>query len=83
MVHNQDELKNFIKQKEYDILLMDKELEETTHNILKTQHSKMNVIMLAQQKSTTEYFNTKLIKEIHAGILKRDRLEQLIKKYRR
>ncbi len=42
----------------------------------------MNVIMLSLIKSENEYYNTKLIKEVHSGIIKRDKIEKLIKKYR-
>ena len=83
IVNRVHDLENFIDREEYDILLIDKEIEQFNHNILKKQHSKMNVIMLSQNKPNNEYYNTNLIKEIHVGIIKRDKIEQLIKKYRR
>jgi len=83
IVNRVHDLENFIDREEYDILLIDKEIEQFNHNILKKQHSKMNVIMLSQNKPNNEYYNTNLIKEVHVGIIKRDKIEQLIKKYRR
>ena len=81
IVHRADELENFIDKEEYDMLLIDKEIEQFNENILKKQHRNMNVIMLSQNQSS-EHYNTNLIKEIHVGIIKRDNIQQLIKKYR-
>ena len=83
IINKVHELENFIDRVEYDILLIDKEIEQFNHNILKKQHPAMNVIMLSQNKPSNEYYNTNLIKEIHVGIIKREKIEQLIKKYRR
>jgi len=76
-------LSEFIQLKEYDILLIDKEIEEYNEDILKMQHPKMNVIILSLNKTGNDYYNTHLVKEIHVGIIKREKIEQLIKKYRR
>ena len=81
IVHQPNELENFIDKEEYDMLLIDKEIEQFNQNILKKQHQNMNVIMLSQNK-THEHYNTNLIKEVHVGIIKRDNIQQLIKKYR-
>ena len=81
IVHRANELENFIDKEEYDMLLIDKEIEQFNEKILKKQHSNMNVIMLSQNQSS-EHFNTNLIKEIHVGIIKRDNIQQLIQKYR-
>ena len=81
IVHRADELENFIDKEEYDMLLIDKEIEQFNEKILKKQHRNMNVIMLSQNQSS-EHYNTNLIKEIHVGIIKRDNIQQLIKKYR-
>jgi CheY-like chemotaxis protein len=83
IVNTVEELGNFIENEEYDILLIDKELEQFNQNILKKQHSKMNVILLALNQEKGEHYNTNLIKEVHVGIIKRHKIEQLIKKYRR
>ena len=77
------DLETHIQNDDYDILFIDKELEEFNTNIIKRQHPKMNVIMLALNKPNNEYYNTKLIKEIHIGIIKRENISQLIRKYRR
>ena len=78
-----EELENFIGKEEYDILLIDKEIEQFHQNILKKQHPNMNVIMLALNQKKNEHYNTHLIKEVHVGIIKRHKIEKLIKKYRR
>ena len=83
IVQKVGKLESLIQKERYDILLIDKEIEEFNQNILKKQHKDMNVIMLSLSKPNNEYYNTNLIKEIHFGIIKRDRIEQLIKKYRR
>lgn len=76
-------LEDLIQEEAYDILLIDKEIEQFNENILQKQHKNMNVIMLSLLKPGNEYYNTKLIKEVHVGTIKRDKIEQLIKKYRR
>lgn len=77
------ELEASIQKEKYDILLIDKEIEQFNTNILEKQHKDMNVIILSLTKPENEYYNKKLIKEVHVGIIKREKIEQLIKKYRR
>ncbi len=81
IVHRANELEKFIDKEEYDMLLIDKEVEQFNQDILKKQHPNMNVIMLSLNKNN-EYYNTNLIKEVHVGVIKRDNIQQLIKKYR-
>jgi signal transduction histidine kinase/CheY-like chemotaxis protein len=83
IINQVKQLEKFIQKETYDILLIDKEIEQFNQNILEKQHKNMNVIMLSLTKPENEYYNTKLIKEVHVGIIKRDKIEQLIKKYRR
>jgi len=83
LVHKLENLEKLIQDDQYDILLIDREIEEFNHSILKKQHPKMNVIMLSLNRPSNEYYNTNLIKEIHVGIIKREKIEQLIRKYRR
>jgi len=78
-----ENLKNLISNPQYDILLIDKELEEFNQNILKNQHEGMNVIMLSLNQPNDKYFNNNLIKEIHIGVIKREKINQLIQKYRK
>ena len=82
IVHQPNELENFIDKEEYDMLLIDKEIEQFNEKVLKKQHPNMNVIMLSQSQSS-EHYNTSLIKEVHVGVIKRDNIQQLIQKYRR
>ena len=81
IVHRANELENFIDKEEYDMLLIDKEIEQFNETILKKQHPDMNVIMLSLKQSS-EHFNSNLIKEVHVGVIKRDNIQQLIEKYR-
>jgi signal transduction histidine kinase/CheY-like chemotaxis protein len=77
-----EELENYISKPQYDILLIDRELEEFNHETLEKQHQNMNVIMLTLNQPNNDYYNNKLIKEVQIGIIKRERIEQLIQKYR-
>ena len=84
IIDSMDELKTRIQMSDYDILLIDKELEEAHKGVLKKQHSKMNVIMLSLNHQDNETsFDSNQIKEVHVGIIKREELSQLIKKYRK
>jgi DNA-binding response OmpR family regulator len=83
IVNQVKQLETYIQKEKYDILLIDKEIEQFNQKILEKQHESMNVIILSPIKPSNEYYNTNLIKEVHVGIIKRDKIEQLIKKYRR
>ena len=84
VVDSMEELKSLIQMSDYDILLIDKELEASNKDILTKQHSKMNVIMLSiNEEEDKNSFNSDLVKELHVGIIKREELSQLIKKYRK
>jgi len=82
IVANAQQLEKKIQDSQYDILLIDKELEACNENILNKQHSAMNVIMLTNKQPSDQYYNNQLIKEIHVGIIKREKIDELIKKYR-
>jgi len=84
VVDSMEELKSLIKMSDYDILLIDKELEESNKEVLKNQHSNMNVIMLSLNQHDNDIpYNSTLVKELHIGIIKREKLAQLIRKYRK
>ena len=72
-----------IQNEQYDILFMDRALEEFNKNILEKQHKNMSIILLSLLNSNEVHYNKKLIKELHIGTIKRDTLKQLIKKYRK
>lgn len=82
IVRGMHNLEKLIQMEQYDILLIDKELEEFNEAILKKQHKGMNIIMLSLTEPANHYYNTNLIKEIQVGIIKLDKIEKLIKKYR-
>ncbi len=84
VVDSMEELKTLIQMSDYDMLLIDKELEESNKDILNKQHGQMNVIMLSLNQADNEKpFNSTLVKELHVGLIKREKLAQLIKKYRK
>jgi signal transduction histidine kinase/CheY-like chemotaxis protein len=84
VVDSMEELESLIQMSQYDILLIDKELEESNKNVLSMQHSKMNVILLSLTQPDNEIsFDSSLIKELHIGVIKREKLAQLITKYRK
>ena len=83
IVANMQRLQEQIEDSQYDILLIDKELETFNRNILKKQHKNLNVIMLTSSRPSDEYYNDQHIKEIHVGVMKREKIAELIKKYRR
>ena len=82
IVNHIDELESLIEDRKYDMLLIDRELKEFNNNILKKQHTRMNVIMLSNNKPDNQHYNTKLIKEVLFGIITREKIEQLIQKYK-
>jgi len=82
IIHHVSQLESYIQDEQYDILLIDQEIEEFNHKVLEKQHKNMNVILLSLVKHANEYYNKKLVKEAHIGVIKRDKIEQLIKKYR-
>jgi len=83
IIGHQNELETYIQKTKYDILLIDKEIEQFNSQVLEKQHDALNVIVLALSQPTNEHFNHKLIKEVHVGVIKREKIEQLIRKYRR
>lgn len=83
IIQHVDELESYIQQPQYDILLIDKEVEQYNEKVLNKQHKNLNVIMLALSQPNNEHYNKKLIKEVHVGVIKREKIEQLIRKYRR
>ncbi|MBU1668162.1 response regulator [bacterium] len=83
IVANTQQLEEQIQNRKYDILLIDKEFEAFNENVLNKQHDAMNIIMLTHSRPSDEYYNNQLIKEIHVGIIKREKIDELIKKYRR
>jgi len=76
------QLESLIQNRDYDMLLIDKELKGLNENILQKQHASMNVIMLSSNKMETHEYNTKLIKEVISGIITRSKIEQIIQKYK-
>ena len=83
IVQQVDRLNTLIQDKRYDILLIDREIKEFNTDILRQQHSTMNVILLSLNEEDYKHYNNKLVKEVHYGIIKRENIEELIHKYRK
>ena len=83
LINDIEQLETKIQDSKYDILLIDNELEAFNQNILNKQHKNLNVIMLSNSRPNDEYYKSPLIKEIHVGVMKREKITELIKKYRR
>ena len=83
IVQQINQLESLIQNKDYDMLLIDKELKEFNKNILQKQHSEMNVIILSNNKMENQHYNKKLVKEVLCGVITRGKIEQLIQKYKR
>ncbi len=83
ILDNIDELESIIQNYKYDMLLIDKKLiQEFKRNILQKQHQSMNVILLSSDSSEEQHYNKKFIKEILSGVITRNKIENLIKKYK-
>jgi signal transduction histidine kinase/CheY-like chemotaxis protein len=82
IVHNIADLDALIQESCYDMLLIDRELKEFNKATLEKQHSKMNVIMLSNNQPDNQHYNTKLVKEVLFGVITREKIEQLIQKYK-
>jgi signal transduction histidine kinase/CheY-like chemotaxis protein len=75
-------LKEKIQDERYDILLIDRELEEFNQEAIKQQHQEMSVILLTLSEIKNSHYNTNTIKEELVGIIKKDKLKRVIDKYR-
>jgi len=80
-----DDIKNLqtkIRDKQYDILLIDRELAKNNKEIITVQHKGMNVILLSLSPSAHS-FNKMIIKEEIIGRIEINDLKRVIDKYRR
>ncbi|NOZ90536.1 MAG: response regulator [Epsilonproteobacteria bacterium] len=81
IIDNMDTLKYKIKDKKYDILLIDRELEKSNKNIISNQHKDMNIILLSLTKSQDSTLDSNIKEEI-IGIIQKDEIQNIIQKYR-
>ncbi|SFV62636.1 BarA sensory histidine kinase (= VarS = GacS) [hydrothermal vent metagenome] len=82
IISDMKNLKNKIQNRDYDTLLIDRELEALNQEAIKMQHKDMSVILLSLTKSKNSQYNHRTIKEELIGIIKKDELKQVIDKYR-
>ena len=80
MINNISTLQDKIQDDRYDILLIDRELADS--NILKKQHRNMSVILLTLKELEDDDYNREYIKEILVGVMKIDKLKEIINRYR-
>jgi len=79
-----DDIKNLktkIRDKQYDILLIDRELAKNNKEVITSQHKGMNVILLSLSPSASS-FNKIIIKEEIVGRIEINDLKRVIDKYR-
>ncbi len=81
IIDNINNLETKIKDKKYDILLIDRELEKSNRQIISKQHRDMNIILLSLTKSQDTTLD-KNIKEEIVGIIQKDEIHNIIQKYR-
>jgi CheY-like chemotaxis protein len=81
IVQKMRSLEGMIRNSTYDLLLIDRELESPNIDILKKRHKNMNIIRLSLTKSTDKNHNSEIRDEI-VGIMKRDKLKEIVEKYR-
>jgi len=77
-----EQLDQKLQETRYDLLLIDKELEEKNQDRLKHRHPNLTIIRLTLTPSL-EPLNNSDVKEEIVGIMKRDELQSVIEKYRR
>jgi len=76
-----EHLNEKLKNRQYDLLLIDKEIEQKNQNRLKERHSGLKIIRLTLNPSG-EHFHNDDIQEELVGVMKRDELQAIIEKYR-
>jgi len=81
IIDDMKNLKTKIRDKQYDILLIDRELAKNNKEIIAKQHKGMNVILLSLSKSVSN-FNRTIIKEEIVGRIEINDLKRVIEKYR-
>jgi signal transduction histidine kinase/CheY-like chemotaxis protein len=71
-----------LQNRQYDLLLIDKEIEERNRTRLKKRHSNLNIIRLTLNSSDKDTYNEDIKEEI-VGVMKKDKLQMVIEKYRK
>ncbi len=80
MINNISTLQNKIKDSKYDILLIDRELADSS--VLRKQHKNMSVILLTLRELENYDYNREEVKEVLVGVMKIDKLKEIINRYR-
>ncbi len=82
ILDNVEHLDQKLQESQYDLLLIDKEIEEKNQGRLKKRHPNLTIIRLTLTPSMETDKNSDIKEEI-VGIMKRDELQSVIEKYRR
>ena len=77
-----ENLENKIQDRNYDFLFIDIELENGNQNTLSKKHKEMNIIRLSLNTSEENKYKNSYIKEEIIGVMSKDKLVDVIKKYR-
>ncbi len=82
ILNREEDLENKLQESQYDLLLIDKEIEEKNQDRLKYRHPRLTIIRLTLTPSMEPLNNSDVTEEI-VGVMKRDELQSVIEKYRR
>ena len=78
-----ENLESKIKESKYDFLFIDFELESGNKELLNQKHNNMNIIRLTLNKSENNSSIDSYVKEEIVGVMSKDKLVNIIDKYRR
>ncbi len=76
------ELGSKIQDTNYDILLIDIDLEVQNRSSIKKQHRNMSVVLLTLREVEANSYDRNTIKEVLVGVMNIDKLKYIINKYR-
>jgi len=82
IVNSTSQLDSAVKNDEYDMLLIDKDIEAFNQHIISKKHLELSVIMLSEKPLSNGHVNTKLISDTLIGVITKESVEKILKKYR-
>jgi len=82
IVNSTSQLDSAVKNDEYDMLLIDKDIEAFNQHIISKKHLDLSVIMLSEKPLSNGHVNTKLISDTLIGVITKESVEKILKKYR-
>ncbi|KIM04824.1 MAG: hypothetical protein KN64_05860 [Sulfurovum sp. AS07-7] len=82
IVNSTSQLDSSVTNEEYDMLLIDKDIEAFNQHILTKKHPNLKVIMLSQKPLSNGHVNTKLISDTLIGVITKESIEKILNKHR-